>query len=364
MYSADEHYAVVSNGDMTVTVQPGIAWLKADTYWGVQAFEVNPTVLTIETAHGSLPRIDSILISLDKNQNLASIIVKKGEYSPQPPAAPVPVRDLDYDQICIATIYVAAGATSITTSAITDKRLDESVCGIMSDGVTKIPTQMLYDQFMSAVGDMLDAAHDALSGDVAGNLLNLINARVTIASIINALTSDDTTVPLSAAQGKALKALIDDLSTNLIDQINTLSTAAVKHNVAQSLTSTQKSQARTNIGAWEPPTLLWTNASPGSTFAAQSIGGAWSAYTSFIVEYSVHIAQVGHRCTVLIPKGVEMSPSHYLGAFASNYWRYIVINDGGVYFYDGYYRADGGAATVDNMKMIPYKIWGIKEMTL
>ena len=149
VYSADGHYAVTSNDNMTVTVSPGLAWLKADDFWGVNAFEVNSTQLTIDTAHGSLPRIDAIFVRLDKNQNLASIIIKKGEYSPQPPVAPAPVRNLDYDEICVATIYVSAGATSITASVITDTRLDESLCGLMRDGVTGIPTQTLYNQWLA-----------------------------------------------------------------------------------------------------------------------------------------------------------------------------------------------------------------------
>lgn len=150
VFAADGHYNVTANGGMTVTVSPGLAWLKADTFWGVDAFEINPTTLTIDTADGAMARIDAICIQLDKNQNTGGIVVKKGAYTPQPPAIAAPVRNLDYDEIYVATVMVRAGATSILPSDITDQRLNETYCGIMRDGVTGIPTQALYDQWMAA----------------------------------------------------------------------------------------------------------------------------------------------------------------------------------------------------------------------
>lgn len=149
VFSADGHYAVTANGDMTVTVSPGLAWLKADTYWGVNAFESNSQVLALDTADGSLSRIDAVCVRLDKNQNFGEIVIKRGAYSPQPPTIAPPVRTLDYDEIYVATIMVRAGATSILTSDITDQRLNETYCGLMRDGVTGIPTQELYNQWAS-----------------------------------------------------------------------------------------------------------------------------------------------------------------------------------------------------------------------
>ena len=149
VFAADGHYAVTANDDMTVTVSPGLAWLKAGQFWGVNAFENNPSVLTIDTADGSLSRIDAVCVRLDKNQNRAEIVIKTGSYSPQPAVITPPARNLDYDEIYVATIAVAAGATSIRQIDITDRRLNEDYCGIMRDGVTGIPSQQLYDQWQS-----------------------------------------------------------------------------------------------------------------------------------------------------------------------------------------------------------------------
>jgi hypothetical protein len=158
VFAAEGHYAVTANDDMTVTVSPGLAWLKAGQYWGVNAFENNSRVLTLDTADGSLSRIDAVCVRLDKNQNRGEIIIKKGSYSPQPPAVTPPARNLDYDEIYVATIRVQAGATSIGQIDITDQRLNEDYCGIMRDGVTGIPTQALYDQWQSWMANFTSEA--------------------------------------------------------------------------------------------------------------------------------------------------------------------------------------------------------------
>lgn len=145
VFAADGHYTVTANGDMTITVSAGLAWLKAGNYWGVNAYEASPQLLTIATADGALSRIDAVCVRLDKNRNMGEIVVKQGAYNPQPPVIAAPVRNMDYDEIYVATIMVRAGATSILPTDITDQRLNETYCGIMRDGVTSIPTQQLYD---------------------------------------------------------------------------------------------------------------------------------------------------------------------------------------------------------------------------
>jgi len=145
VFAAADHFAVKANGNMTITVSPGLAWLKADTYWGVAAFERDAQVRTIDTADGTLTRIDAVCVRLDKNRNIGELVVKKGAYSPQPPTIAAPARNLDYDEIYVATIKVRAGTTSILDTDITDQRMEEAYCGVMRDGVTGIPTQSLYD---------------------------------------------------------------------------------------------------------------------------------------------------------------------------------------------------------------------------
>ena len=136
--TSTEHYVTTTNGDMSVTVSPGLAWLKAGDYWGVVVLETEAQKLTISTADGSMPRLDAVCIRLDKNQNCAEMVIKKGRVATQPSIAP-PVRDLNYDEIYIATILVRAGTTSILESDITDQRLNDDYCGIARDGLAGLP---------------------------------------------------------------------------------------------------------------------------------------------------------------------------------------------------------------------------------
>lgn len=183
VFAAEGHYNVTPNGDMTVTVSPGIAWLKADDYWGVVVYEANSTILTLSTADGVLNRIDAICVRLNKNQNKAEFVVKKGMYS-HTPVIVAPARDIDYDEIYIATVLVKSGMTVITALDINDQRLNENYCGLMRDGVTGISTQMLYDQWIS----FMNTIQNLLNENVAGNLQNQVNryksrqANVTLAA--------------------------------------------------------------------------------------------------------------------------------------------------------------------------------------
>lgn len=152
VFSADTHYSVAPNGDMSITLSPGIAWLKADAFWGVCMHEINHTVLPLETADGVLTRYAAVCIQLDKNQNEPRAVVKYGPYGTNPTLSslPLPVQNsLDYDEVYVAAIRIRAGATSILSTDITDLRLNESYCGVMRDGVTGIPTQALYDAWWS-----------------------------------------------------------------------------------------------------------------------------------------------------------------------------------------------------------------------
>lgn len=201
VYAADGHYAVTANGGMSVRVSPGLAWLQAGDFWGVNAYENAAQVLMLDTADGSLDRVDAVCVRLDKNLNKGELVVKSGAYTPQPPTIATPVRDANYDEIYVATVYVRAGATEILQSDITDQRLNEAYCGIMRDGVTGIPTEELQAQWSSwyagytagaqqEFGAWFESMKGQLSEDAAGNLQNQINS--------HAHTGEDGTVRVNA----------------------------------------------------------------------------------------------------------------------------------------------------------------------
>ena len=145
---------------LSVSVSPGLAWLKWSDYWGTAALQEQALTLALDTADGALKRIDAIVCRLDKVNNRAEIVVKKGAPSSAPIVVP-PVRDANYDELYIATVLIGAGVISISASAITDQRLNEEYCGLMRDGVTGIPTAQLQEQVQQLI-DHLRAEVDGI----------------------------------------------------------------------------------------------------------------------------------------------------------------------------------------------------------
>ena len=165
VFSAEDNLRVSpGQSGLTVTVAPGLAWLKWSDWWGVAALQDTALTFTLDKADGALSRMDAIVARLDKTGNRAEIAVKKGSFSSSPTVAD-PVRDDSADEIYLATVLVAPGAVSLTAAAITDQRLNESYCGLMLDGVTGIPTAALQSQ----VQQLIDELRRVISGIEAGS---------------------------------------------------------------------------------------------------------------------------------------------------------------------------------------------------
>lgn len=157
VFSSDGNLAVTpGESGLSVSVSPGLAWLKWSDYWGTAALQEQALTLDLDTADGALKRIDAIVCRLDKVNNRAEIVVKKGAFSSSPVLLP-PVRDTNYDELYIATVLIGAGIVSISASAITDQRLNEEYCGLMRDGVTGIPTASLHAQAQQILTELTDA---------------------------------------------------------------------------------------------------------------------------------------------------------------------------------------------------------------
>lgn len=159
--STDGNLAVTADGSgMSVTLQPGYAWLKRDTYWGTAVWTDNPTTFILDEADGVLPRIDVIVLQLDKDENAAQLLLRKGAFS-NSPVFTAPVRDAHADEIYVASVFVGPGAVKISQADVTDLRMDESVCGVMRDGITGIPTAQLQAQVQQLI-DHLRAEVDGI----------------------------------------------------------------------------------------------------------------------------------------------------------------------------------------------------------
>ena len=149
---------------MTVTVSPFLAWFNYAKFKGCSVAVTEPETLTFSPAHAVLDRIDRIALRVDFTLNKAYFTVIEGT----PSSSPVP-PDISKTEAVndISPVYVKikAGATEITPADITSTILDESVCGIMRDGVTGIPTAQLQSQ----VEELIIRLHEAIDGVESGS---------------------------------------------------------------------------------------------------------------------------------------------------------------------------------------------------
>lgn len=160
---------VTANGDMTVTIKSGKAFING------YAFRIQSDLsVTIETANGSLSRIDRVVVRWSLTERMIYVTVLKGTAAQSPVAAEV-TRDAETYDIVLADITVGKGVTGITAANITDQRYDSSLCGIVTGTVDQIDASTLATQLTASFNEWFAGVKDTLSEDAAGNLLKLIN---------------------------------------------------------------------------------------------------------------------------------------------------------------------------------------------
>lgn len=166
---------------MAVKVGAGKAWINGYFY-------VNTASLPLEiaVADGVLNRIDLVVLRWDLAARTITAQIKAGT-SASSPAAPALQRDADGYELCLAQVYVQAGATAITQADITDKRLDSALCGLVAGVVQQIDTSTFLTQLEAWMEQYKETAQQdfeswfstlesVLDENAAANLLNLINA--------------------------------------------------------------------------------------------------------------------------------------------------------------------------------------------
>ena len=174
VYSADEDFAVTANGDLTVTVSAGQAWVRPARFRGRSIIMEQPATLTLTAADPTRTRIDRIVLRYDAAARKTSLQVLEGTPDSASPTAPEITRTALVYDLCLAEIRRPAGSTVVTAADITDTRTDEDVCGIMRDGVTGIPTDTLLEQWQAA-----QAQQDTEARQAAAEMLRAAQERIT-----------------------------------------------------------------------------------------------------------------------------------------------------------------------------------------
>lgn len=176
VYSAEEDFAVTVQDGLSVQVSAGQAWVRPARFKGRSIIMEQPTTLPLTAADAVRSRIDRIVLRYDAAARKTSLLVLEGVPDSAAPAAPdISRTELIYD-LCLAEIKRPAGSTSVTTADIYDTRADETVCGVMRDGVTGIPAATLIKKLRGEI-DKVDKGsfYDKTETDA---LLNALQEQV------------------------------------------------------------------------------------------------------------------------------------------------------------------------------------------
>lgn len=317
IWAEDSFSISVTGADNNVTVGTGIAWINNEEFSGKVTALKSAEVLDLGIADSTYPRIDVIAIQYSANNNATDVVIKKGTPATNP-VRPTIVRSGAVYELYLASVYRPAGATAITASNITDLRMDETVCGLMADSVTKVDMTTIEAQireFINSLQSEIDGIKD-LSG-----------------LMFETEWTEDGVIPIpKGGTGKktALEALL------------ALGGIQVKK--------------------------LWENASPTSAFATQTIFVDLRGYDRVEILFSTIISSSDTRYTGFSSAKIGDYGifENFVNVDSSNTYKYLAqrwfkVNEDGILFNHAKTNQIGTQTSVDiNTYCIPIAIYGIK----
>lgn len=154
----------VSPGNgLSISVAPGNAFIKG--MWYNNSSMKN---IVIVPNYTSSNRVDTVRVRMSDLTRTITAEVFTGDADL--------VRGEDVFDLQIATVTVKPGAESITAADIADTRPNENVCGFVTQLLRAETTNDLFAQFQAQFDQWFATVQESLSGDVAGNLQNQIDA--------------------------------------------------------------------------------------------------------------------------------------------------------------------------------------------
>lgn len=150
---------VQASSGMNITVGSGRAiignkWIKNDSAY----------TLTVTGSHPTLNRYTAVVVKLDKvNRNISLTTIDGTPASS--PTKPTVTNSPTVMYLVLAYVYVAAAATSISQSNITDTRTDSTVCGWVTGLIEQVDTSTLYLQWQQAFETWFDDLTQELNVD-------------------------------------------------------------------------------------------------------------------------------------------------------------------------------------------------------
>ncbi len=305
-------------GAMQVAVSDGLGWIANaeanGVVWWNDTYKTTgvPLTLDVPIADGALDRIDRVIVEWETTNYVALPQIKVLVGTPAAtPSAPALTNNNVLRQISLARLSIPAGTVAMTASMITDERMDDTVCGLVTESLV-IDTSMVQAQMQ----ELLETIEEELRE-----------------------INDGSGVVISV-NGKGGIVALDAEDVGALESINGKS--------GTTITLTPD-----DVGAMSKWDLLWTNASPTSAFAAQTIALDLSGFDAVIIVNRHWTNNILYRSHYVPIDGNSYGcpVQNYAGAWAGRTCSAIVS---GVTF-------DIGVGTAaDASAAVPVEIYGIK----
>ena len=154
----ENNLQVIANGDMSVTLKPGVLW-DAN---GCKYKNTEDLVINLSPADGIRNRIDRISITWKNTEREMVSTVQEGEYAYNP-KAPACRRNANYRDYVVADVLVRAGAINISQANITDQRLNSDICGMAAGLLRQFDMKEFFiqiNQYFSEFVQRTDGSYD------------------------------------------------------------------------------------------------------------------------------------------------------------------------------------------------------------
>lgn len=197
--------AVQPNSSMTIQINTGRGyffdkWVDNDS----------PYLIALEGSDVTLNRYVAVGVRVNTNVNsrTAEPFVKYSGFATNP-VKPTPERSENIKEYILAYVYIKAGVTSITASAIEDTRANTELCGWVTGLIKQIDANTLFEQYdaifkewFNSLSDYLDEnAEVKLANDVLELQKKVVKYTGTIKGDGWALQTDNTYLQLITVSG-------------------------------------------------------------------------------------------------------------------------------------------------------------------
>lgn len=225
VFGAENNLAISAVPDsMSVEISDGVGWLANANGDGIvfwndsEQTSGSKLTLTHDVADGVLNRIDRIVVTWETTNYVAlpEISILKGTASSNP-VAPALINNNIKRQISLARVNIPAGTVSLSSSMITDERLDPDVCGIVTETI-EVDTSTMQSQFEALLNAIQDELQDLEAGTgVELKKLQFNNVSVEVADFVADATYEDFSYRAAVSLEGVLETMIPEVIFSLTD---------------------------------------------------------------------------------------------------------------------------------------------------